>query len=49
MNGLDKRHPMIKLKDLLFESMQLSKYQIFAPGTGGENFRFDPNKVPTGK
>jgi len=39
---------MIKLKDLLFEA-QLSKYQIFSPGTGGGNFRFDPNKVPTGR
>ena len=40
---------MIKLKDLLLEAAQLSKYQIFAPGTGGEYFKFDPNKVPTGK
>ena len=39
---------MIKLKDLLNEA-QLSKYQIFAPGTGGSNFRFNPNKVPTGR
>ena len=39
---------MIKLKDLLNEA-QLSKYQIFAPGTGGGNFKFNPNKVPTGK
>ena len=35
--------------DLLNEAAQLSKYQIFAPGTGGDNFKFDPNKVPTGK
>ena len=35
--------------DLITEAAQLSKYQIFAPGTGGENFKFDPNKVPTGK
>jgi len=35
--------------DLLNEAAQLSKYQIFSPGTGGENFKFDPNKVPTGK
>jgi len=43
---------MIKLKDLLNEVAQLSKYQIFAPGTGGRGrgtFKFDPNKVPTGK
>ena len=40
---------MIKLMDLITEAAQLSKYQIFAPGTGGWNFKFDPNKVPTGK
>ena len=43
---------MIKLKDLLFEAPQLSKYQIFSPGTGGKhhtNWKFDPNKVPTGR
>ena len=43
---------MIKLMDLLTEAAQLSKYQIFAPGTGGKEhgqFKFDPNKVPTGK
>ena len=43
---------VIKLKDLLNEA-QLSKYQIFSPGTGGKhltkNWKFDPNKVPTGK
>ena len=42
---------MIKLKDLLTEA-QLSKYQIFAPGTGGRmlpNFKFDPTRVPTGR
>ena len=43
---------MIKLKDLLIEAAQLSKYQIFAPGTGGKEhgqFKFNPNKVPTGR
>ena len=45
---------MIKLKDLLFEA-QLSKLQIFSPGTGGtlargqSNMKFDPSKVPTGR
>ena len=44
---------MIKLKDLLNEA-QLSKYQIFAPGTGGldkgsANMRFSPEKVPRGR
>jgi len=39
---------MINLKDLLNEA-QLSKYQIFAPGTGGGNFKFNPSKVPTGQ
>ena len=42
---------MIKLKDLLFEA-QLSKLQIFSPGTGGvssQGWKFDPNKVPTGR
>ena len=44
---------MIKLKDLLNEA-QLSKLQIFSPGTGGSgsrgwNFKFNPEKVPTGK
>ena len=44
---------MIKLKDLLNEA-QLSKYQIFAPGTGGldkgsANMRFNPEKVPRGR
>ena len=42
---------MIKLKDLLFEA-QLSKLQIFSPGTGGAmlpGWKFDPNKVPTGR
>ena len=39
---------MIKLKDLLTEA-QLSRYQIFSPGTGGSNFKFNPEKVPTGK
>jgi len=39
-----------KLKDLITEA-QLSKYQIFSPGTGGGkyNMKFNPNKVPTGK
>jgi len=40
---------MIYLKHLLPEAAQLSKYQIFAPGTGGSNFKFNPNKVPTGQ
>ena len=43
---------MIKLIDLLTEAPQLSKYQIFAPGTGGRhhtNWKFDPKKVPTGR
>ena len=40
---------MIKLMDLLTEAAQLSKYQIFAPGTGGSSFKFNPEKVPTGK
>ena len=42
---------MIKLKDLLNEA-QLSKLQIFSPGTGGvssQGWKFDPNKVPTGR
>ena len=45
---------MIKLKDLLNEA-QLSKLQIFSPGTGGtlakgqSNMKFDPSKVPTGR
>ena len=39
---------MIKLKDLLNEA-RLAPYQIFSPGTGGSNFKFNPNKVPTGK
>jgi len=42
---------MIKLKDLLNEA-QLSKYQIFSPGTGGKDFgnmKFDPSRVPTGQ
>ena len=42
---------MIKLMDLLNEAT-LTPYQIFSPGTGGKdmkNFKFDPNKVPTGK
>ena len=42
---------MIKLKDLITEA-QLSKLQIFSPGTGGKhhtNWKFDPNKVPTGR
>ena len=36
----------------LLEAAQLSKYQIFAPGTGGRgtgNFKFNPSKVPTGR
>ena len=40
-----------KLKDLLREA-QLSKLQIFSPGTGGvssQGWKFDPNKVPTGQ
>ena len=43
---------MIKLKDLLIEAAQLSKYQIFAPGTGGKehgNMKFNPNRIPTGQ
>jgi len=42
---------MIKLKDLLFEA-QLSKLQIFSPGTGGGMFhsmKFNPEKLPTGE
>ena len=45
---------MIKLKDLITEA-QLSKLQIFSPGTGGtlakgqSNMKFDPSKVPTGR
>ena len=42
---------MIKLKDLLNEA-QLSKYQIFAPGTGGREFgnlKFNPTKIPSGR
>ena len=42
---------MIKLKDLLNEA-QLSKYQIFSPGTGGKDFgnmKFNPSKIPTGQ
>ena len=44
---------MIKLKDLITEAAQLSKLQIFSPGTGGtlakgqSNMKFDPSKVPT--
>ena len=40
---------MIKLKDLITEA-QLSKLQIFSPGTGGtlakgqSNMKFDPSK-----
>ena len=43
-----------KLKDLITE-VQLSKLQIFSPGTGGtfskgqSNMKFDPSKVPTGR
>jgi len=40
-----------KLKDLLREA-QLSKYQIFSPGTGGGMFhsmKFNPEKLPTGE
>ena len=43
---------MIKLIDLISEAAQLSKYQIFSPGTGGKTasgWKFDPNKVPTGQ
>ena len=43
---------MIKLKDLITEAAQLSKYQIFAPGTGGKgsgNMKFNPRKIPTGQ
>ena len=39
---------MIKLKDLITEA-KLTPYQIFAPGTGGGNFKFNPSKVPTGQ
>ena len=42
---------MIKLGDLITEA-QLSKLQIFSPGTGGSmlpGWKFDPNKVPTGQ
>ena len=42
---------MIKLKDILNE-VQLSKYQLFATGTGGRgggNWKFDGKKLPTGK
>ena len=44
---------MIKLMDILNEA-QLSKYQIFAPGTGGldkgsANMDFDPTRVPRGR
>ena len=38
---------MIKLKDLITEAAQLSKYQIFAPGTGGSTNDFQWKKVPT--
>ena len=37
--------------DLLTEA-RLAPYQIFSPGTGGKdmkNFKFNPNKVPTGR
>jgi len=40
---------MIYLMDILNE-IQLSKYQIFSPGTGGKEFgnmKFDPTKIPT--
>ena len=40
-----------KLKDLLNE-VQLSKLQIFSPGTGGKqslNWKFNPEKIPTGR
>ena len=36
---------MIKLKDLITEA-QLSKYQIFSPGTGGSTYDFVWKKVP---
>ena len=36
---------MIKLKDLIFEA-QLSKLQIFSPGTGGNSYDFKWKKVP---
>ena len=39
---------MIYLMDILNEA-QLSKYQIFSPGTGGKEFgnmKFDPTKLP---
>ena len=42
---------MIKLKNLLNE-VQLSKYQLFATGTGGRmggNWEFDGKKLPKGK
>ena len=42
---------MIRLTDLIPEAAQLSKYQIFAPGTGGKgsgNMKFNPRKIPTG-
>ena len=42
---------MIKLKDILNE-VQLSKYQLFATGTGGRmggNWKFDGKKLPKGK
>ena len=42
---------MIKLIDLITEA-QLSKYQIFSPGTGGKDFgnmKFNPSKIPTGQ
>ena len=38
---------MIKLKDLITEGAQLSKYQIFSPGTGGTSTHdFKWKKVP---
>ena len=43
---------MIKLKDLITEAAQLSKLQIFSPGTGGKqslNWKFNPEKIPTGR
>ncbi len=42
---------MIKLKNILNE-VQLSKYQLFATGTGGRsggNWEFDGKKLPKGK
>jgi len=41
---------VIKLIDLLNES-KVHRLQIFTPGTGGKgvNFKFNPNKIPTGK